>query len=150
MGGRWVEEEEDCWWQKISMIITGNGMGMVSVPPDVDVKGGKLGEFWSLTVLILKCVSWQPSATSTLQSLHPSVKTGLPSAVLKTDSTDWNILNYCRCVSILFRKYISILFCKKHSDYNTASILSTYLDTTTILVSISISEQKIFWKFIVM
>ena len=25
MGGRWVE---DCWWQKISMIITGNGNGI--------------------------------------------------------------------------------------------------------------------------
>ena len=104
--------------------------------------------FWYWNVWVGSLRPPPPSSPSTPQLRQ--VSPGLPSAVLKTDSTDWNILNYCRCVSILFRKYISILFCKKHSDYNTASILSTYLDTTTIPVSISISEQKIFWKFIVM
>ena len=96
---------------------------MVSVAPDVDVEGGKVGEFWSLNVLILKCVSCrQPSATSTL---HPWVETGLPSAVLKTDSTDWNILNYWRYICIVSEIYFHSL--PSPRDIYSQSAVSKYL-----------------------
>ena len=85
---------------------------MVSAAPDVDVEGGKVGEFWSLNVLILKCVScWQPSATSTPPPLSwdRSPLGSIENWQYRLKYTE--LLYYYIYLSvILFRKYISILF----------------------------------------
>ena len=79
--------------------------------------------FWYWNVWVVG----SPRPPSPSLALHPWVKTGLPSAVLKTDSTDWNILNYCR-YTVLFRKYISFLYRE--------------------IQPVSIYEARILWKFI--
>ena len=58
-----------------------------------ELRGGKM---WS-EVLKSECFDVELcESLAALGLFHPSVKTGLPSPVLKTDRTDWNILNYCR------------------------------------------------------
>ena len=102
-GGRIVDDRKSQWY-----IITGTGNGLRRFRFVISWGEEKCEvKFWSLNVLMLSCELCESLAA--LGLLHPSVKTGLPSPVLKTDRTDWNILNYCRYICIVSEIYFHSL-----------------------------------------